>query len=257
MSKRIFFLVAMPRSGNTLLSAILNQNPDIACTANSITLDALGALKGLKRRDSFLNYPDHRSLDNVMSAVYQSYYSHWPQPYIIDRSPVTHPRNLALVQQHLQQPLKCIVLQRDLLDVLASFVKWFETEPTSFVNHLGWNSIEEKLLALMNQEGAIANGAEAIYHAHTVKQHCLFLKYDDLVQDTATQIHRIYDFLELPRFEHQLDNIGKFELNGMAYDDRPLGQNMHTLRASIEAETNPYKKLIPKSIVERFGHVRF
>ena len=36
--KKLFFLVAMPRSGNTLFASIMNQNPNIACTANSITL---------------------------------------------------------------------------------------------------------------------------------------------------------------------------------------------------------------------------
>ena len=39
--KEIFFLEGLPRAGNTLLGSILNQNPDIAVTANSITPDIL------------------------------------------------------------------------------------------------------------------------------------------------------------------------------------------------------------------------
>ena len=35
--KELFFLVALPRSGNTIFGSIMNQNPDIACTPNSIT----------------------------------------------------------------------------------------------------------------------------------------------------------------------------------------------------------------------------
>jgi len=42
--RKIFFLVGLPRAGNTLLGSILNQNPDIAVTANSITPDILYAL---------------------------------------------------------------------------------------------------------------------------------------------------------------------------------------------------------------------
>ena len=34
--KQLFFLIAMPRSGNTLFASIMNQNPDIACTGNSM-----------------------------------------------------------------------------------------------------------------------------------------------------------------------------------------------------------------------------
>ena len=35
--KQIYFLCAMPRSGNTLFSSIMNQNPDVVVTPNSIT----------------------------------------------------------------------------------------------------------------------------------------------------------------------------------------------------------------------------
>jgi hypothetical protein len=37
-NKQLLFLVAQPRSGNTLFASIMNQNPEIAATPNSITL---------------------------------------------------------------------------------------------------------------------------------------------------------------------------------------------------------------------------
>ena len=54
--------MAMPRSGNTLFGSIMNQNSDIAVTANSITLEIMKDLFLLKRTDVFQNYPDHKSL---------------------------------------------------------------------------------------------------------------------------------------------------------------------------------------------------
>jgi hypothetical protein len=69
-SKKIFFLLALPRSGNTLFGSIMNQNPDIGCTANSITLEIMKDLFLLKQTDVFKNYPDEKSLDNVMNSVY-------------------------------------------------------------------------------------------------------------------------------------------------------------------------------------------
>ena len=39
LTRKLFFLVALPRSGNTLFASIMNQNPEIAATANSITLE--------------------------------------------------------------------------------------------------------------------------------------------------------------------------------------------------------------------------
>ena len=60
--KKLFFLVAMPRSGNTLFSTIMNQNPDIAATANSVTLEIMKDIFLLKQTDVFKNFPDHKSL---------------------------------------------------------------------------------------------------------------------------------------------------------------------------------------------------
>ena len=64
-NKEVFFLAGLPRSGNTILSSILNQNPDVCCTPNSITLEIYKDLFLLKQTDVFMNYPDHKSLDNV------------------------------------------------------------------------------------------------------------------------------------------------------------------------------------------------
>ena len=40
--KEIFFLSGLPRAGNTLFGSLMNQNPDVAVTANSITADTMG-----------------------------------------------------------------------------------------------------------------------------------------------------------------------------------------------------------------------
>ena len=126
--------MAMPRSGNTLLASIINQNPKVACTANSITLEIMKVIYLLKEDETFKNYPDHKSLNNVLSSVFQNYYKDWPQDIIIDRGPAMTDGNLMLLRKHLGQPVKCIVLWRDLLDVLASYIKWFENEPTAYPN---------------------------------------------------------------------------------------------------------------------------
>ena len=90
-NKKLLFLVAQPRSGNTLFASIMNQNPEIAATANSVTLEIMKDLFLLKQTDVFQNFPDHRSLDNVLDSVYDTYYKDWPQRVIIDRGPVTTP----------------------------------------------------------------------------------------------------------------------------------------------------------------------
>jgi len=255
--RKLFFLVALPRSGNTLLASILNQNPDIAATANSMTLEIMKDLFLLKETDVFKNYPDHKSLDNVLNTVFDNYYKDWPQRIIVDRGPVTTPGNFNLMQKHFGNRFKVIVLVRDLIDVLASFVKWFENEPTAYPNKFGKKSIEEKLWMLMNKDGSIAKELIAIQNAFNYKELCHFIKYDDLVKNPQQTISNLYQFLDEPLYPHQFSNLKQFQLNGIGYDDKELGNNLHMIRTEVRKEDNPYKSMIPKSIVDAYGHITF
>ena len=258
MNKKIFFLVALPRSGNTLFGSLMNQNPDIAVTPNSITLEIMKDIFLLKQTDVFQNYQDHKSLDNVLDGIFDSYYKDWNYKYIIDRGPVTTPGNLMLINKHLKRPFKCIIIWRDLMEVLASYIKWFENEPSAFPNKYGKTTIEEKLWMLMNKDGAIAKDLVAIENALKPenKSMCHFLKYNELVNDTQNQLNKIYDFLEIPYFQHNTQRLNQFSVNGITYDDTVVGNKMHTIRESIYKEENPYLNRIPESIRKAYGHIK-
>ena len=256
-NKKLFFLVALPRSGNTLFASIINQNPNIVCTANSITLEIMKDLFLLKETDVFLNYPDHRSLDNVLDSVYDNYYKDWPQEYIIDRGPVLAKGNFELIIKHFKRPFKCIVLLRDLMDVLASFMKWYTENPDAFPNRFNLKNDDEKLSTFMSKEGGIAKELEAIKNAYNYPEICHFVKYDDLVAKPQEEIQKIYKFLEIPFFEHQFKDLKQININGMGYDDRIVGQDMHTIRSVIRKKYNPYIEKIPERIRKKYGHIRF
>ena len=255
-NKQLFFLVAQPRSGNTLFTSIMNQNPEIACTPNSITLEIMKDLFLLKQTDVFQNYPDHRSLDNVLDVVYDTYYKDWPQPIIIDRGPVMTEGNLYLMQKHFKRPFKCIVLLRDTVDVLASYMKWYTENPDAFVNKLA-NTDEEKLSIVMNKEGAVAKDLEAIKNSYNYKDICHYVKYDDLVSQPEQEIRKVYQFMNLPYFNHRFQDLQQVEVNGMKYDDTVLGKNMHNIRSTVEKVPNPYIDKIPERIRQKYEHIRF
>ena len=255
-NKQLFFLVAQPRSGNTLFTSIMNQNPEIACTPNSITLEIMKDLFLLKQTDVFQNYPDHKSLDNVLDVVYDTYYKDWPQPIIIDRGPVMTQGNFALMQKHFKRPFKCIVLLRDTMDVLASYMKWYTENPDAFVNKLA-NTDEEKLSIVMNKEGAVAKDLEAIKNSYNYKDMCHYVKYDDLVSQPEQEIRKVYQFMNLPYFNHRFQDLQQVEVNGMKYDDTVLGKNMHNIRATVKKVPNPYIDKIPERIRQKYEHIRF
>ena len=256
-SRQLFFLVAQPRSGNTLFASIMNQNPEIVCTPNSITLEIMKDLFLLKDTDVFQNYPDHKSLNNILDDVFDIYYKDWPQRIIIDRGPVMTPGNFALMQKHFKRPFKCIVILRNLMDVLASYMKWYTENPDAFVNRFNLKNDEEKLSMIMNKDGAVAKDLDAIKNAFNYPDICHFVKYDDLVTKPEEEIKKIYQFINVPYFEHRFDNLQQVKVNGIEYNDTIVGKNMHNIRSVIKKVPNPYINKIPERIKQKYEHIRF
>ena len=257
-SRKLFFLVAQPRSGNTLFASLMNQNKDIAATANSVTLEIMKDLHLLKKTDVFENYPDHKSLDNVLDNVFTNYYKHWPQRIIIDRGPVMLKGNLELMQKHFKHSFKCIVLLRDLMDVLASYMQWYTKNPDAFPNRYNLNTDEEKLKMIMNKDGAVAKDLEAIKNSYNYQDMCHYVKYDDMVTNPEQEFRKIYEFMDEPYFNHRFNNLDQVNVNGLSYDDKIVGSNMHKLfDGPVRKVYNPYIERIPESIRKAYEHIKF
>ena len=256
-NRKLFFLIALPRSGNTLFTSIINQNPEIACTANSVTLEIMKNLFLVKTTDTFKNFPDYKSLDNVLDNVYNLYYKDWPQRIIIDRGPAlasSNPGNFELLQRHFKPGFKCIVLLRDLMDVFASYMKWYTENPSAFPNMRGCKNDEEKLLMLMNKDGAIVKDLKAIKNSYNYSNICHYVRYDDIITNPEKEFKKIYKFLDEPYYPHYFENLKQININDIEYDDTVVGKNMHTIRTTVRKKTNNY--IVPKSIREKYGHIK-
>ena len=224
--KKYFFLNGMPRAGNTLLSSILNQNPDIKTTANSLTMGLIKKANDLKylsnlNKDAdteiFLNFPDHNSLDNVIKNIIPNYYKDWNCKYIIDRSPIGLQGNLELMQKYLGQPIKVIVLMRKIEDVISSFLKVLkDTKGTD----------EEKVKNLMRVNGPIHNAVLSTQNLEN-KNISHFIKYTDLINNPKEVINGIYKFLDMPEYNHKFINLEQFNINGVKYEE---DINLHTIK---------------------------
>ena len=257
--KDIFFLHGLPRAGNTVFGSIMNQNPDIAATGNSICADMMGDLFMLKHTDIFKNYPDHKSFDNVAKKVFENYYKDWPYKYIIDRAPWGYPVNLKFLKE-TRSNIKIIVLVRDIIEVLGSFIRWYEREPTAFVNRYAAKTREEKCNMLMNKDGVIVKELIAIKHLleHQSKEIYHLVEYNNLVEKPEKTINDIYEFLDIPKFKHRFTNLDQFKVNDIKYDEVIVGEGLHTIKTdAIYKDKYDAYNIIPESIIEIYKQCNF
>ena len=256
--KEIFFLSGLPRAGNTLFGSLMNQNPNVAVTANSITADMMGELFRLKKTDIFQNYPDHKSFDNVAAKVFEHYYQDWKADYIIDRAPWGMPPNINFIKMY-RKNIKIIVLVRDVIEVLASFVRWSQREPTAFINKHA-KTVEEKCDKLMSKDGVIVKELIGVKHLLRPKNKGLYhmIEYHDFVEHPKRTIEGVYDYLEIPEFKHHYANLDQFKVNGRGYDDTTLGGGLHIIKTDdIKPSKYDARTIIPKSIIDKYEQCNF
>jgi hypothetical protein len=257
-SKKIFFLAGLPRAGNTILASILNQNPDICCTPNSITLEIIKDLFLLKQTDVFLNFPDHNSLDNVLSSVFDNYYKDWDYKYIIDRGPAGTIGNLELVKKHLDPNIKIIFLVRPVLEVLASWIDWANKTPDNYLKRVGTST--QACHELMNKDGQIMKELRCMLNLLQPKNrhHVLFVDYHEIVDKPQETINSIYKFLGIPKYKHRFKNFKQIEVNGLKYNDRIFGKGVHTIKTKSLVKTKrDITKVLSQEIIQTYGKIKF
>ena len=258
-NKKIFFLAGFPRSGNTLLTSILNQNPDICCTPNSITLEILKELFLLKGIDTFQNFPEEQSLNNVMDEVYNLYYKHWNYKYIIDRGPAGTIPNLMILKKHFKQEIKVVFLVRPLLEVLASWVTWANKTPDNYLKKIATNPTDA-CHWLMRKEGQIAK--ELLCMQNLLKsenKHMVhFVDYKEIVSKPGPTIKGIYKFLDIAPFKHRFINLDQVTVNGISYrDEGVLGKDMHTIKTKKLIKSKTDVNILPPEIIKQYGKIKF
>jgi hypothetical protein len=258
-NKKIYFLAGFPRAGNTLLTSILNQNPDICCTPNSITLEIYKDIWNLKHTDVFRNFPDHESLHCVIKAILPAYYQNWNYKYIIDRGPAGTQGNLYLLRKFYGEDIKIIFLVRPILEVLASWVRWANKTPDAMIRRMSKNPTD-MCHKLMNKDGQIAK--ELLCMQNLLKpenKHMVhFVDYHELVGKPHQTIKGIYKFLGIPSFKHRFINLDQVSVNGLSYQDEGvLGKDMHTIHTHKLTKSVTDVSILPKEIIKQYGKIKF
>ncbi len=242
--KKIYFLCALPRAGNTLLGSLINQNLNLNITANSILPDVIYQLNILKENLIFKNFPDKSSLDNVINNVFNNYYKSWKADHIIDRGPWGTPANLSNLKKIKNKP-KFVILYRPIIECLASFIRI--EKPIN---------VKERCHQLMQEEGMIGKSLWSIKNIIKEKEDYIIIKYPDLVEKPIKEINKIYKFLNINLFHHKFKNIDLFSVNNIKYDDSVLNAPLHEIKTD-KIEFNKYKieNYLPDDIIKQYSNL--
>lgn len=255
--EKIFYQSSLPRAGSTLLQNILAQNPDIYATPTSGVLELVFAARG-----NYTDSPEFKAQDpEVMKTAFQAfckegmdayYNSITDRKYIVDKS-----RGWGIHYDFLQfvrgEEPKIICMVRDLRDIFASMEKNYRKNPDKADPILNWSSMQgttvPKRIDIWAQNPPVGMAIERLSELFRMGTDAkmLFVKFEDLCLYPETEMQRIYQYLDIPYYQHDFDNIEQVTKE----DDEVYGAfGDHVIRTKLEPVRSNAKNLLGKDVTD-------
>jgi sulfotransferase len=237
-------LSGLPRTGSTLLSAILSQNPKIHAEGNSavcqLMWDMLQSCENNSKEQLSANHRE-KTVHDLLSQIPNIYYKDVKEPIIVDKCRSwTITANIDLLKKYITKDYKIIILERPITEIIKSFAKLYSQ------NHV---PVDISKFLLPHSEPimrSIAGISRAKTEAKNGDTHYLFISYDELVKNTKETISKIYDFCGWEPFKHDFKNI----VVKYPEDDTVYGlKGQHKIRKTVGKQQNTIT--LSEEILER------
>ena len=232
MKHQFFFLSGLPRSGSTLLSAILEQNPSIHTEGNSslcqMMWDLHSSIEGPSSEALKANRRLPHTQNEIVSALPDLYYSKVEKPIVFDKGR-TWPMysNLQVLKRYVSDAPKIVILVRPIDEVVKSFVK--------LRLNSDWQGDPYLDLLLPNTD-PVCTAFNAVEFAKFIGgDEFLFVSYQSLVENPDLVVDAIYGHCGIEKYTHHFNCISQ----KYKEDDTVYGLNgMHDVRSTIGVEKN-------------------
>lgn len=264
-----YFLAGLPRSGNTLLSTILNQNPNIKVSANSFLCESLFSTFSFINSYTYSNFPDYKSLNNLLVSIFPSYYKDWNANYIIDRGPWGTPSNLELLKRYVTTDIKIICTVRDIVEILASFIHKLpnyiddnlqqEIQNGFRFENSYKTDLELRCEWLVSPKSQLDTFLLSLHNLlkEENRKYIHIVEYKDLITNTRDEIDKIYEFLNIEHYDHKYHYINDYSINGVKYDDTISNSNLHQVKHKIKPPNYNVEEILPQNIIEKYSNLEF
>jgi sulfotransferase len=196
-------LSGLPRSGSTLLSSILSQNPEIYAEGLSSVCQLMWEMEQTFETElckkNLLSANKLNVKDRMIRSIPKIYYEGVQAKHIVDKSRAwTFPSNVEMIKRYIRKDPKIIVMVRPLEEIFLSFA--------NLKKRLGLDEDISQFL-VPGSEPILWPLEGLVLAQQSGKEEYFFVEYDDLVQNTKEVIEGIYNFCEWEPFEHWYSNI--------------------------------------------------
>ena len=251
------FISGLPRSGSTLLSGILRQNPRFHAGMTSPVGSLCSAVLGqVSAGTEFAPVVGRDKRKALLRGLFDSYYLDVDKEVIFDTNRAWSAR-LPLVRDLFPQA-KVIACVRNVAWIMDSFERMYRANPYEHTRLFGAagarGTVYSRLEGLAQHDQTVGYAwsalREAFYGEHASS--LLLIDYELLTRAPAKVLPLVYDFLGEPHFEHDFDNV---EYDAEEFDQQLGAPGLHRVKAQVKFTPRP--TVIPPDLFEKFNQMSF
>ena len=260
--KTYYFDAGLPRSGSTLITALLNQNPQIHAGTLSPVFEVMYYTRDRLQGEQAQAFPKPQIFKKMVGTLIDTYYSDVEEPVVVDKSRAW-PAHINLIKEYITSDPKILCTVRHPLDILASFIDLINNSRSiSFIDKslLQQNMFitnDTRCNLMMNPGGIIWESMNALATAFRNNQtsHIHFIQYDDLVSDPKRVMKGIHSFLRLKPYEYDFENVkNKYREKDTEVYGLPT---MHEVRKTIEKKSRHYSEVLSEEVINKYKDLDF
>jgi sulfotransferase len=250
------FISGLPRSGSTLLAALLRQNPRFHAGMSGPLAGLFGALLSeMSARNEYSVFIDDAKRERILYGLFDNYYADCRADVIFDTSRAWCAWMPAI--SRLFPDARVIACVRDLAWVIDSIERLVQKNvfsPSSIFNYSAGGTVYTRANGVAGQNGMVGAPYDALKQAcfGAQKHKLLLVQYETLTSDPAKTMDAIYTFIGEPPFEHDFDDV---DYDVTEFDERAGTPGLHTVRKTVAAE--PRTSLLPPDLFKRFVNDAF
>ncbi|WND01396.1 sulfotransferase [Temperatibacter marinus] len=257
MDQTLHFISGLPRSGSTLLAALLRQNPRFHASISSPVAALMnGMLEQIGAGSEFYRFFDQDKRRALCEALFKAYYAeHQGETVIFDTNRSWTARMHQL--EMLWGEFKMIVCVRNPAWIVDSFETLYRNHPLDYSRVYSGKTrgnIYSRAESLMAHSGVIGSAWAALKEAYygPLSDRLLLVDYELLAKHPEKCLSLVYDFLEESPFKHDVNKVA-FE---DAVFDRDVGvEGLHSVRGKVELQTRA--TLLPPDVFKTYSEMAF
>lgn len=257
MSQRFHFISGLPRSGSTLTSAILRQNPRFHAGISSPLAglcDGIIAQVSAGTEMSTTVSPEQRA--RLLRGLFDSYYGDQPESVVFDTNRAWTAKLAMLLQLFPDAKVICCV--RDVAWVMDSMERQYRNnafEHTRLFNNPGERStVYTRLEALAGANRLVGFAYHALREAcyGEFADRLVIVDYELLTQRPAEVFQLLYQFIEEEPFSH---DFGAVAFDAPAFDAQLGLDGLHRVHPSVAPR--PRQTVLPPDLFKRYSNMAF